>query len=122
MLAAMASASGIRDMFRDGRCSRCGSCCGRVIPITEEDEGRLRKYVGSHGVRPRRDARLCPFLSVDGCTVYEARPMICRLYTCRGHVTGEMVDDPRNMLLGHAVSVDMQELVFGEGGICPDAS
>lgn len=122
MLAEMARSSGVVDMFRDGECSRCGGCCGRVIPLTEEDADRLRAYVGSHGVRPNRDAGSCPFLSGDGCMVYEARPIMCRLYTCRGHLTGEMADDPRNMLFGSAVCVDMQEFAFGKGGICADAS
>lgn len=106
------SSLGIVDMFEEGRCSRCGGCCGRHLPITESDLDRLNAFLAHHEVRPVRSELMCPFLRDGACEAYEARPMICRVYTCHGHLTGEIADDPRNALMGSAVCVDMQRMVF----------
>ncbi len=78
------------------RCRRCGRCCmdvegwGRRVLLLEKDVRRL-KAAGQQGfhmpadegrfvaVIKKRDGR-CVFLGDDGCRVYGARPLLCRMY------------------------------------------
>ena len=78
------------------RCRRCGRCCmdaegwDRRVLLLEKDVRRL-KAAGQQGfhtaveedrfvaVIKKRDGR-CVFLGEDGCRVYEARPLLCRMY------------------------------------------
>lgn len=74
----------------EGDCRGCGECCSRYIPLNAADVIRLRGYVKKHGItqRPRRAEidLTCPYLTDDNtCAVYEARPMICRVYRCDRH-------------------------------------
>lgn len=94
-----------------GDCRGCGECCSRFLPMSLLDRARLRAYVRRHGVAARAPrARLdltCPYLT-DGreCSVYEARPEVCRAYRCDLHVRGEL-----DGFTGadRAVPVDMRE-------------
>jgi Fe-S-cluster containining protein len=77
-------------------CRRCGRCCmdvegwDRRVLLLEKDIRRL-EAAGEQGfhipadedrfvaVMRKRDGR-CVFLGEDGCRVYEARPLLCRMY------------------------------------------
>ncbi len=69
-------------------CVRCGKCCSFLdVPLTYEEEGRLRKYgdvfrKGRIGVYLRRYPKkdgCCIFF--DGkCKIYHERPEACRRY------------------------------------------
>lgn len=103
------------------RCCVCGrragsvhhvARCSRFLPMSLLDRARLRAYVRRHGVaahapRARLDLT-CPYLT-DGreCSVYEARPEVCRAYRCDLHARGEL-----DGFTGadRAVPVDMREL------------
>lgn len=71
------------------RCSRCGSCCTDILPLSAEEKEQLREYAGKHPriLRHRHtDARKCIFLRRliwrTRCAVYPVRPAICRVYDC----------------------------------------
>ncbi len=58
----------------------CGECCGPVF-ISQDEYERIERVVNAQGITPRRNGPLtCP-LYIDGkCSVYLARPAICRLF------------------------------------------
>lgn len=65
------------------RCDHgCGECCG-VVACSKAEYATIEKVVKAKGIRPVRQGTTCP-LYIDGqCSIYEARPLACRLY---GHV------------------------------------
>lgn len=90
-----AAASGLRCP------SGCGICCTRFTPTVSELEARyIADYLvstgatdhaalGNHGGRPARTNSTngvgCPFYDgVRHCTIYPARPLICRLFGFAG--------------------------------------
>lgn len=90
-----------------GECSRCGSCCGRFLPVTRREIKQVRRYAKEHGIKPRRDDYDCPFFICGRCAVYEARPLICQCYRCDQHKRNEF-DRRLFQLYGRAQLVDMQ--------------
>lgn len=75
----------------NGKCSKCGECCGIILPIDQEDANRIQEYVVKHKIFPQKHLRImtnkwqCPFYSGNkekGCSIYEARPKICRIFQC----------------------------------------
>lgn len=56
----------------------CHDCCG---PVTASSTEMARLPRRSSAVREAAlDALSCPHLGPQGCTVYEERPLICRLF------------------------------------------
>lgn len=76
----------------DGRCSRCGECCGLFIPFNDEDINRIKKYVQLHNIKPfnRLDMEKntfkahCCFYDENKkeCTIYAVRPFVCKDFRC----------------------------------------
>lgn len=62
----------------------CGDCCGPV-PVTDAELSAVKRHMARYRVQAVDRGRwTCPFY--DGrCTVYEARPVLCRLF---GHTAG----------------------------------
>lgn len=95
----------------------CERCCGFVAVNRDEFE-RIRRIAGAMGVTPQRSGTRCP-LYIDGrCSVYHARPLVCRLF---GHTPslncprGYNVNIPREDELRWGAAVADQG-VFGRGG------
>jgi len=62
----------------------CGECC-TIAPCSREELALIRNVVKAQGIKPLRQGLRCP-LYIDGkCSVYYARPLVCRLY---GHAPG----------------------------------
>jgi Fe-S-cluster containining protein len=78
------------------RCKRCGRCCmdvegwDRRVLLLQKDVVRL-ETAGENGFHePAEEGRFtavmkkkegrCVFLGEEGCRVYEARPLLCRMY------------------------------------------
>jgi Fe-S-cluster containining protein len=82
-------------------CTRCGLCCGdtpnrtRHILLTQKDAEHVanatRREIGSFCTPTPENAPYiyemnknpegkCVFLQANQCTIYEARPLICRFY------------------------------------------
>ena len=68
------------------KCVHCGFCCSEYdIPVTLEEEERLRKYgnvfkKGKIGLYLRKKKGKCVFRGKSGCRIYDERPMACRRY------------------------------------------
>lgn len=115
--------NGTYNMTNNGRCTGCGSCCSKILPITEKEIRNIKKYMiinrieeCRHGI-PLMDPYgdlTCPFLDTarekDKCTIYSVRPNICRQFSC----------DPknRNVLNARYVSnskiVNVRKVFFGK--------
>lgn len=93
-----ALSAGPKDLYT-GDCRGCGECCSRILPLSERDIRRVRTYARKHKVaqRPERGNptrgevdMVCPYLTDGGlCSIYHARPDICRAYRCDLHVRGD---------------------------------
>lgn len=95
----------------EGKCRGCGECCSQFLPMSPMERLRIEGYVRLHGIVPRFQPILCPFLNERReCDVYEVRPAICRGYDCRKHKSGELLVD-RELLqaMAYAKDVDMAE-------------
>lgn len=75
----------------NGKCSKCASCCGSLLPLTEKDIKRIKYIVKAKKLKQCRPAvaaamvidLVCPFLTLDNkCSIYKDRPTICRLFKC----------------------------------------
>lgn len=95
----------------NGKCSCCGGCCGRFLPLTDKDIARVKYQVEVRKLKPQRPEIIigedltCPFLTKDKkCIIYNHRPYICRLFKCDKH--GEMTQDEAK-ILRHATPIDM---------------
>lgn len=86
------------DFTVDGRCSGCGNCCSNILPLSDVEVVRIRRYIREHGIKEQRklyaspDAldMTCPFRDEANrkCTIYEVRPAICRVYRCDNDAKG----------------------------------
>ena len=113
----------IQNFTINGDCSNCGQCCGDVLPLSPEDLQRLRKYVKQHNIKPINkkfplaDTPIdlsCPFRDdvLQVCTVYPARPWICRAFRCDQDKTEIQ---RRKAAIGHtAVSLSLRYALFGD--------
>lgn len=62
-------------------CDGCGQCCGPVA-ITHDEYWAIKDYCSAKGiVWANRGLFVCGFLDEDNrCRIYEARPLLCRMY------------------------------------------
>lgn len=61
----------------------CVECCKNfgVPSRTRVEDERLQAFLKKHSMQPGvAQGNTCPYLNDAGCTVYPARPLICRLY------------------------------------------
>lgn len=75
----------------NGVCSKCGECCGIILPLTQDDLDIMQEYIVKHKIFHSRQVMVmenklqCPYYTGNkekGCSIYEARPKICRFYKC----------------------------------------
>lgn len=77
-----------KDLTCNGKCSKCGECCGSILPIDQDDANRIQEYVVKNKIFPQRQALImrnklqCPYYTGNKCAIYEARPKICRYFQC----------------------------------------
>ena len=83
--------NGCHNYTNNGECSKCGSCCGRIIPLTRKEIKQIRRLVLTEKIEPHRLPAVCmsidmtcPFLNLEThlCNIYEHRPYICRSFKC----------------------------------------
>lgn len=111
-----------QDYTVNGECSNCGECCSNLLPMSRREVDAIRRYVKRRGIREQKHfvptARpmydmICPFRDNANrrCTIYEARPHICRVWSCRKAVNGEEMD---LMPIAGARLAYVRETFFGE--------
>lgn len=117
---------GVYDFTKDGKCSQCEACCSDLLPISESEYSRIKRYIKKRNIKkqehtvpavlreqPKLDLT-CPFLNenkkTEKCSIYPVRPAICRFFVC---------DDPQGaknhpeLYEEERVPVSMRETFFG---------
>jgi len=77
-----------------GNCTRCGECCGALIPITRNEEKRIRAYIETNKIEPEffddginMNLNCCFYDRKNKlCKIYEVRPKICRTFKCNRNI------------------------------------
>ena len=80
----------VTDFTNNGKCSMCGGCCSCMLPLTKEEQKRIKQLIKVKNLKPRSlpvvavDIDLtCPLLTEDHkCSIYDERPYICRIFKC----------------------------------------
>lgn len=114
--------NGTYNMTDNGRCTGCGSCCSKILPMTEKEIRNIKKYMIINRIKecrhdiPLADPRYelaCPFLDTtrrkDKCIIYSVRPDICRRFSCdpekryaldAGHIRNAKIINVRSVFFG----------------------
>lgn len=97
--------TGVTDLTINGKCTKCGECCGYILPVTQNEINTIAEYVISHNIKPQKqmlvmESRLaCPYFNGKKCVIYEARPYICKAFYCNRMPNNEeakkMTDEKR---------------------------
>ncbi len=97
-------------------CAACGMCCdGTMFQIVRMQPGEVPAELGKLGLKIRcRDGEYfmeqpCSALRANGCTVYERRPVRCRLFNCQQ--LGRMERGETTEAEAKAMIVETRELV-----------
>lgn len=95
-------------------CTGCGACCSALLPVTDKEIKKIRKYIKEHNIKPLKPLGLvdCPFCDIsknkEKCLIYPVRPWICKIYQCVGLRVGLFPQEPPHI-------VNMQMLFKPEG-------
>ena len=82
-------------------CGNCRGCCYQVVLLTPNDLKRGPwDTVDEFGQLRRREDGACIYLDkMLGCTVYDRRPEMCRIFSCAGWYEQLTPDERREILL-----------------------
>ena len=114
--------NGLHDFTENGECSGCGECCSNILPVTEAEIARIRRYIKKHGIKEQRHTPptvmpvmdfTCPFRNNADrkCEIYEVRPEICRDFRCDNMRNG--IGPSAELVTGNRRLVRMREEFFG---------
>ena len=96
----------------NGKCTGCGACCSSLLPVSEKELHKIKKYIKKHKILPQKhiDEWVCPFLDIskakNKCLIYEVRPRICKAFKC------DMKMPKKAFMVDGAY--DLQEVFFGK--------
>ena len=94
-----------------GKCIKCGECCGNLLPLSRSEIERIRAFITEHKISMQGHDPDCPFLNTDKrCTVYEVRPLICRIYKC--NLRGLSYRDFQLMLKEGRRTVNVRQAIY----------
>lgn len=95
-------ARGVTDFTDNGRCVGCGQCCTNLLPMTDKEIKRIKRYIREHSIKEQKVSPLyakpmfdltCPFMrkdvSKDRCTIYPVKPEICTAFKCDNTKNGK---------------------------------
>lgn len=87
----------------DGKCSKCGACCSALLPVSNEEIKKIKRYIAKNDIKcvnrnsvfSKKFEDVCPFLSSEKlCNIYDERPEVCRNFSCSEYkrYTGENIN------------------------------
>lgn len=113
----------------NGECTKCGECCGAILPIDQNDAEKIQDYVVKNKIFPQRQIMVmknklqCPYYTGNkekGCAIYEARPKICKYYKCCKNPQNMDIEELKKMkdtilvdMWGFAMAIEKQMLKHG---------
>ena len=110
----------ITDFTKNGKCSNCGECCTRFLPISSKEKKEIIRYLEKHDISltlfsfpynfDQSLVLLCPFRD-DGhkkCLIYPVRPSICKNTICSN---SDSSIKQKNLLTRRYPIVDMLDLL-----------
>ena len=87
--------SGVYDFTDDGKCTQCGACCSRYLPMTQKEADVIHRFVKMHDIKEFKHLfpvsndtfdMTCPFMDdskqKEKCRIYSVRPEICKQFIC----------------------------------------
>lgn len=87
--------SGVYDFTDDGKCTQCGACCSRYLPMTQKEADVIHRFVKKHDIKEFKHLfpvsndtfdMTCPFMDdskqKEKCRIYSVRPEICKQFIC----------------------------------------
>lgn len=112
-------------------CSRCGSCCARVLPLYPPEVQAIKKHLSRHHELRQRvlslnkgiSHKMCPFLDIThpgkkcSCMLYDSEvlPAICKCFTCNQEKQKAQISQMANKFFPLIWSnVDMWYTFFGK--------
>ena len=80
----------MKNFTENNRCSGCGACCSDMLPLSDAEIQRIKKYIKDNGIKEQRHNAVtsldatCPFRNEAErkCNIYPVRPAICRRFVC----------------------------------------
>ena len=90
--------AGLYDFTDHGQCSCCGNCCSDLLPITDKEIVKIKKYMKIHKIKEHSHGNFlstkaldltCPFMDSSKelkCTIYPVRPQICKMFSCHKEI------------------------------------
>ena len=113
------------DYCVNGKCSGCGQCCSNYLPLSDKEIKAIKLYIKRNNIQPAKHLlapvrakpvdMICPFRDEEKrvCTIYEVRPLICRIFQCNRtplDVCGEALKHPHKKRTG----VNVRATFFGD--------
>ena len=112
--------SGVYDFTDDGKCTQCGACCSRYLPMTQKEADVIHRFVKKHDIKEFKHLfpvsndtfdMTCPFMDdskqKEKCSIYSVRPEICKQFICskekkpfNGHWQQYSIVDVRSEFFG----------------------
>lgn len=87
--------SGVYDFTDNGKCTQCGACCSRYLPMTQKEADVIHRFVKKHDIKEFKHLfpvsndtfdMTCPFMDdskqKEKCRIYPVRPEICKQFIC----------------------------------------
>lgn len=77
--------AGLFSSYRAVPCNGCTACCNYGVALTDDDDPSKyeTRKVGDRIHTALQDDGTCLYRAVNGCTIWERRPTICRQFDCR---------------------------------------
>lgn len=80
----------------------CEECC-HVVGCNKKEYEDVIRFAELRNIKPVKQGLKCPWFQNGGCSVYDERPTVCRLY---GHVDSPQMRCPR----GYNVNMPLEDV------------
>lgn len=83
----------------NGKCSRCGDCCGLFIPFNDNDIALIKKYVKENNITPVNRINIMTGAFEARCCFYDKNNKVCKIYPVRPYVCRDFMCNRKNWKL-----------------------
>lgn len=77
------------NLLTDGKCNGCTDCCTVALTLTRKEFYKLKDKITKEIINKYEKEMKqgiynlkCPFVTNNGCSIYDERPRICKEYLC----------------------------------------